>query len=354
MSFTIWDYAIPGGIIPLSIVVLLLVLACILSRRLSKKQRAFQFSIFPILLWLTIVLCGLWFGSEGFKYPISAWLAADVPHQITVGQVTDIYDAPSPPMYYNRNTHSLQPAKFLVVDGAPYYVLQANVAIGEWVTIQWSTNERVVYQLDNNCNDVYTDIEPFHPPVNIKQQDHTTLGTTITNISFLCLCAMVVLLYPIGKRIAPVMIAKDQTVTDGLIPNHYGLFHYGIIFFLVLGLLFGYSLSGFMWGRVLIAILFPIWIWILILKRSVRLHVENKHLIYKELRTEQRVSLDDVTSVVWRRSGIPYNRALVIRLRSTRIPIILEQEHYYGLSYIYQALTQSSEGANRTGVGSLS
>lgn len=334
MVFSVWDYVVPGALVPLGAIIILLVLAVIIGRIAAKQGHARWVCVFPLCIWLVATLWGISFCAKGMEYPITAWIQADYPMHTTTGQIASISDAPAPPLYGS----SLQPAKLLEVDGKTFYVLRTNVNAGEWVTIQWSTDARIIYALDKNTSVNTTTNTQITGQPNDELPLIATLGSWINCICISLFLALLILQYSLGKRIGRFLVEKDRTFTDGVFPNKYGLLYYGVIIFLLCGILLGMYLTGFYGAAVLLVIAISIMTYVLICKQTITVRLEEK-LVYKELRSEQRICLDHIASVEWGRSGIPFNRQLVIHLHSGQA-IVLQQEHYWGLESLFSKLQQ--------------
>jgi len=342
MLFTVWDYAFLGIIIPLIAVLVLLIIVTAIGRKIANKNPGSFTYLIPILLWLAFTICGLVAFGEGLKYPASVLFRAKAPLQVTTGRIIDIYDAPSPPIYYNKSSHSLQSAKIVVVGNKAYYVLHTDAEVGEQVRLVWATEERVVYSLE-----VFTqeEAEAGLPDLQLPNKNDTeqgksktkVIGTVIQYISLFLFVCMIALQHPIGKKLAAVFQSKDERFVGKVVPNRYGLFYYLMAACPIFGVLVGFGLTGFrgIWFVTLIGgIAFFV---ILLLKQTTTLELQQDVLIYKKIGATQRICIKDIASVRWGRSSIPYNRRLIIKLKSG-VLIDLEQEHYWGLENMYWKL----------------
>lgn len=335
MTFSMWDYVVPGVLAPLCIMIILLILAITISRIMEKQTQTGWLRVLPVCIWLTVTLGGISVLAEGMEYPLTAWIQANDALHTTIGQVTGISNAPAPPVYGS----SLHPAMLVEVDGEEYYALRANVKEGEWVKIQWATDARIVYELDKSTSN--------HTTTNMTTTEHAseelpltaTIGKWMTRVFILLSLSVCILQYPFGKRLARVLVKKDQMFTEGVIPNRYGWVYSSLILCVVSGILLGWYLTGFGGAGVILMIAVPVMIWVCICKRTVTVKIQENKLVYKGLRSEQQIDLENIVSVEWGRSGIPFNRQLVIHLRS-RQRIILQQEHYWGLESLYSKLQQ--------------
>ena len=140
------------------------------------------------------------------------------------------------------------------------------------------------------------------------------------------------------------MIKKDKKVTTSVIPNRYGLFHYGIIFCLQCCVILGMHLTGFRGIGIIFIIALPIVTYILVCKQTIKVTLQQDILVYKELLSELKIPLTHIDSVEWGRSGIPYIRQLIIRLKAGRA-IILQQEHCWGLESLFNQLRGRGVGS---------
>lgn len=347
MHFTVWDYALPGVIIPLVAMFILLIIVTAIGRKIANKKPGSFSYLIPLLLWLVFTLGGLIISREGLKYPISALLQANAPAQVTKGQITDIYNASSPPLYYIRSDQSLQPATMVVVDNVAYYVLHTDAEESEWVRLVWATEERIVYSLETFTSE---DIEAGLPDLELPNNNTAergnaktvVIGTAIQYISMFLFACTIALQYPIGKRMATIFKSKDVRFDGKVVPNRYGLIYYLITVCPIFGILIGFGLTGFH-GIWIIALMGgTVFFVILLKKQTTTLELQQDVLIYKKIGSVQRISVNDVCSVQWNQSSVPYNRRLIINLK-TGISIDLEQENYWGLENLCRRLEQFEE-----------
>jgi len=342
MTFSHSDYVFQGAGIPIIIVVLLFFIAFAIGRRIAYRQGGGLTSLFPLFAWFIIVLLGLQIYAEGMVYPLTAWIQAKYPVYITTGQISAIYDAPTPPVYYDESTHSFIPAKIIVVDNQPYYVLKTDTKEGDRVRIEWSTDERIVYDIKK--------IDPgddcVEPPVVVLPNagheaqlnpDVVAAGEIIRNVSFFLWIGIIGLQYPIGRKMAQYFQEKDRLVTGRVVPNRYGVIWYGAFFAPVFGVLVGFVMTGAQ-GMGIIAVMGGIGLCIVtLIKQTTTLEVQHDILHYKVLNTIHMIDVKEIISIEWGRSQVPFNRRLIIKLNVGRC-IILDQEHHWGLENMYTQL----------------
>jgi hypothetical protein len=336
MKFSVWDYVSMGVLAPLILIVFLLFLAVAMSLKLARRNSSKLVIITPILMWLMVILGGMRLCAKGMEYPLTALIQKDHPIYTTKGQITDIVDAPAPPVY----GFSLQPAKLVTINGETFYALTVDVEEGTDVIAKWSTDARIIYAFERIDPKNEVSDEPVVSQSDTTNLEKNPVGIWVLHMSIILFVVIVILQFPIGKAIAPRLIMKDREITNGVFSNKYGLFHYLIILCSLCFILVGMRLTGF-YGIGLISIIaLPVMIVILVSKHSLRITFQANVLIYKGLFHEQQVPLSYIDTVEWGKSSIPYNRQLIIRLKKGR-PIILEQEHYWGLENLCNQLQQA-------------
>lgn len=337
MFFSTWDYVSAGVLVPLGLVTLLLLLAIIIGLKLAQQNTAIWLRMLPVWTWLIVTLGGISLCARGMEYPLTAWIQANQPIYVTTGQITNIVDAPSPPVY----GASLQPAKLVTINDETFYAITVNVEEGAYVKIRWSTDARIVYALERIDSEDLIHGEHIIEQADVESSKESSVGKWVLHISIALFLIAFILQYPLGKRIAPVLMKKDRLVTTGVFPNRYGIFHYCVVFCLLCCVLLGFRLTGFYGVGIIFAIALSMMVAMLICKQSVKVTLQQDVLVYKELCREQRIPLEYISSVEWGRSGIPYNRQLIIRLQTGRA-IFLQQEHFWGLENLFKQLEQRS------------
>ncbi len=335
------DYVIPGVIIPFLIILLLFILTCVISRSLGKHRHSIPVILAPIFLFAVLFFSGMLIFHSGFTYPVIATFQPNAARSITVGKIDAISSAPPLPLYYNRITGALEPAQLLTVNDEQYYVACSSIEEGQWVELTWATQERVVYQWkilqpDEKPAGTY----PITTPnVDSNHTDLVSAGKTVCRISGIAFLLFVLLQYPVGFYISNYLIKMDRKQTNTIVPNRWGIAHVCMGLCPVLGILVGWRLTGFR-GALLIALLGSIMIIrIVVLKQSTTMRFCGDHLLYKELRMERKLNMEDIASVDWRRSSIPHNRCLEI-LFTNGFVLRFEQESFWGLQDMYNRLNK--------------
>lgn len=341
MIFSNMDYAIPGVIIPFLILLLLFILAFSISRFLGKHGNSVSVIAVPIFVFAFLFFSGMVKFHSGFTYPIMATFQPNAARSITVGKIDAISSAPPLPLYYNRITGALEPAQLLTMNDEQYYVACSSIEEGQWVELTWATQERVVFQWkilqpDEKPAGTY----PITPPnVDFNHTDWVTAGKIICLISGISFLLFVLLQYPVGFYISDYLIKMDRKQTDTIVPNRLGIAHACMSLCPILGILVGWRLTGFR-GALLIALLGAIMIIrIVVLKQLTTMRYCGDHLLYKELRTERKLNIEDIASIDWRRSSIPHNRCLEI-LFTNGFVLRFEQESFWGLQDMYNRLNK--------------
>lgn len=349
MVFSNWDYIFPGIVIPAFVVISLLIIATIIGRKLSNKNYPVVYALIPVAVWLILFLVGLAFFAKGFVYPFSIALQSNLPTQVTSGQISAITNAPAVPSYYNPVDRSFHPAVFITVNGEDYYALSCNAEVGDQITLEWTTNERIIKSINMlSSGQSETVLFASNPPE--KNNVRKMLGQTIRNISMILLVCLSVLQYPLGKRIAPFLQQKDTAFTGGTVPNKYGLLHFGLVTIPLLGVLIGAGIAG-LGGAYLIAFMGGIvFSFIILTKQTTRVYLDADELILKNIFSTQAFPLSEVADIYWRRAAIPYNRGLVITFQAGN-SLVFEQINNWGLQDLYNSIQKRT---GKAADGSLS
>ena len=336
MVFSNWGYIFPGVVMPVFVVIGLLIIATIIGRKLSNKKYPVIYTLIPVAVWLILFLVGLAFFAKGFVYPFSIALQSKLPTQVTSGQISAITNASAVPSYYNPADRSFHPAVFITVNGENYYALSCNAEVGDQITLEWATNERIVKSI-NTLSSGQSETISFASNSLEKSNVRNMLGQTIRNISMILVICLSALQYPLGKRIAPFLQQKDAMFTGGTVPNKYGLLHFALVVIPLLGVLIGAGITGF-GGAYLIAFMGGIiFSFIILTKQTTRVCLERDELILKNIFSTQVFPLSEIADVYWRRSAIPYNRGLVVTFQAGN-SLIFEQIHNWGLQDLYNSI----------------
>lgn len=351
MTFSHRDYILQGVGIPIFVVALLLFIAIAISKKLINDNGGGAISLIPIAIWLMTVLLGLHVYAEGMEYPLTAWIQAKYPTYIITGEISAIHDAPAPPVYYDRDTRSFTPAKIIVVNNQPYYTLRTDADTGDWVRIAWSTEKRIVYDIKQVSPGEDSVELPVVVQPNTKYEEQlkpniVAVGEVLRNISFFLCFGIFGLQYPVGRKMAQYFQKKDRFVTECIIPNRYGILWNGVIFAPIFGVLVGFAMAGLQ-GAGIIAVIGGIGLFaVTLIKQTTTLQMRQSTLIYKVLNSTHIIDTNEIMSVEWGRSSVPFNRRLIIKLCEGK-RIVLDQEHHWGIENMFiqlQNLRNNREG----------
>lgn len=349
------EYVLQGAVIPVVLVILLLIISTFLSYKLLCKKHNKIIGLLPFALWYIIVLYLIFGLGNGFKYPFAAWIHSEDSVYATTGQVTSVYDAPTPPIYFDQYTKSFAPAKMVVVNGEDYYALRTDVKVGDWVCIEWSTEMRIIYSIKKiDASDINTNQPTVIIPGTgeLKQPDSTkvNIGHLFQIISLYVFIGMILLEYPIGSKLAQYYIKRDQLVTGRIIPNRLGIIYRIVNFSPFVLLSVGLVMSEEESIGIITIIAGFIFLVITIVDQTTTLELKQDVLIYKHLHIAQKICISDIAWVKWKISKrFSCNRRLIIRLRpKAGLYIILNQTDFWGLENMYEQLLKTIENENLT------
>lgn len=288
------------------------------------------------------LMYGMSFCVQGLKYPISAVLHQNAMQYITVGNVEQVQSAPSLPIYFDPELKQFGPAKFVTVDGVPYYLPYGDIQIGQSVELRWATEEHVVYA----CRVLAPD-EPIHNgtyPVSQPIQPYTNveIGSVIAIVFALLFGLAAVSQYPLGKIMAPRFAKKDKEFREGIVPNRFGLLHVGLQLLLTCGIVSGLALRGFR-GAMFIFLLGLVFIGGMVLKKqTTTVSLDGDTLVIMDCNIVHRFERNSVKKVEFVASRLPYNRCLMLTLKNGTT-FSFEQENFYGLESMYAELSNTSQ-----------
>lgn len=354
MDIASQEYVLQGAVIPAVLVLLLLVFSTFLSYKFLCKKYNKIIGLLPLALWYVIVLYLIFGLGNGFMYPFAAWIQSKDSVYATTGQVTSVYDAPAPPIYYDQFTKSFAPAKMVVVNGENYYALRTDVKVGDWVCIEWSTEMRIIYSIKKiDASDINTNQPTVITPGTgeLKQPDSTEVNTghAFQLISLYVFVGMILLEYPIGSKLVNYYIKRDKLVTGRIIPNRLGIIYHIVRFSPFVLLSVGIAMSDNESIGIITMIAGFILLVITIVDQTTTLELKQDVLIYKHLHITQKICISDIAWVKWKISKrFPYNRRLIIRLRpKAGLYIILNQTDFWGLENMYEQLLKTIENENQ-------
>lgn len=316
-------------------------MTCAVSRCLSKHKHSIPVILAPLFLFAVLFFSGMFKFHSGFTYPIIATFQPNAARSITIGKIDAISPALPLPLYDNPITGALEPAQLLTVNEEQYYVAYSSMEEGQWVELTWATQERVVYQ--------WKILQPGEKPagtypittpnVDADHTDWVSAGKIVCWISGIAFLLFVLLQYPVGLYISNYLVEMDRKQTNLIVPNRWWIAHACMGLCPVLGIFVGLRLTGFR-GVLLIALLGSIMIIrTVVLKQSTTVRLCGDHLLYKELRTERKLNVEDIASVDWIGSSIPHNRCLKI-LFTNGFVLRFEQESFWGLQDMYNRLNE--------------
>lgn len=342
MEFSRFDYGFTGIILPVAIFFVIIVGAVFFSRYLAVKKYSWRAIIFMWVIVLALLLHGLLIYSQGFSYPISAVLQTDTMQYITVGGVEQVRSAPYPPIYFDPITNALSPAKLLTVSGMQFYLPYCDVEVGQTVELLWATKEHVVYAYhilpdggsSGNCT------YPIASPNSSHQHNAYTYVGQILALSSVSLFVLIVLLqYPIGRKLAIYFAKKDREIANKIIPNRFGLLYVCCLIFPLLGTLSGMALKGFTGASIILlagATMIAVQVF---RKQTTTAFIEGDLLVIKEFKSMRRLEKDSIASARFVASRLPYNRCLMIKLKNGMF-FRFEQENFYGLDSMHMMLCE--------------
>jgi len=347
MEILNWEYVFYGAVLPIVIVIVFLILSTYVSRKLfCRKSNSFLVHL-PLLLWFIVIIYLLFDAGSGFKYPAVAWAQGKTSVYATTGQVTKVYDAPIPPVYYNRAEKAFAPAKIVVVDAQEYYALAADVQTGDCVRIEWSTALHIVYSIKKiDPSDINTATVMVYNPGQQKQ-NNTKAAHHLQVISFLMLFVRIILENPIGRKLAPYYIKRDRLVTGKIVPNRLGIIYHTVMFapFILFGI--GIEISNHTFGGLIATLGVVFLLLIILLNQTTKVELHQNVLIYKYLHIVEKIPVEDIDWVKWKISKrFPCNRRLIIKLKikGSLSHIVLNQTGFWGLENMYDLLKGQGDG----------
>lgn len=345
MYYSVMDYAKTGVLFPLFALIAVFILVIIIAKIFAKRKFSTFVVISPILVFGLLFFAGMALFADGFRFPIIAFFQSNSPVQTTAGQVTNVQEAPAIPVYYDRETHRFLPAMLITVNDDDYYVLHSNIEKGQWVSLTWITDERVVLSWAESEQAVAE-----QPPAedSIRQNQNSSVAQAMMYVFGIMFLILLGLQYLFGQRISEYLQKQDRQCSNGVIPSRFGILYFLIVYLPVFGFLIGWGANGFH-GAFLIAILSLVFfLRIMILKQTTFLSFGGGKLVFREFKTTRVFPIDEIINVSWGTSKIPHNRSLIIQLPSG-CSIVLEQENYWGLEDMYHKLNQIRQALGSDG-----
>lgn len=342
MEFSKFDYALVGIWLPLATTFSVFTVAFLLSRYLAVKK--YNWGVI-MLLWgmvLIFLLRGLAISAQGLKYPIRAALQQNATQYITVGNVESVQHAPSPPVFFNPDSKQFVPAKFLTVDGMQFYLPIGDVQVGQTIELRWATDNFVVYAYRLLSPEEQFESGTYPIKLPVQTYSNINVGSIITTVSAILFALVIVLQYPLGKVMVPRFVQKDREFQDIIVPNRFGLLYVGIPLLLLCGILGGLAFSGF-YATIVVLLIGTVFVGrAMVKKQSTTVTLDKQQLVIRAFRETMCIETDSIEAVEFVASRLPHNRCLVLRLKNG-IALRFEQEHFYGLEYMYRKLSSLQE-----------
>jgi hypothetical protein len=324
---------------PAAVIVVITKLLTIFTRRIAAHKRFRYAGIALFVIWIFLIIAGLAKYSASMSYPMSVLLQPSAKTQTTVGQVTAIRQADVFPMYYCPNTRTLQKAKFITVNGNEYYIISCAPEIGQYVKINCITEEHVVISWEiSTLNE-----DDENQQTNVSNSDGIAneilvcLGRKLIKISIGLFIFVVSVQYVLGRRFNDYLIRRDRLYQAGACPNRWGLLLNIILFLPIIGILISWGLSGFSGAYIIAFLGAATLLQITAKKQTTYLTLEENELLVLESGSVRHYPYDSITLVRWGKSKLPFNRSLIVEF-CNGFNLMLEQEHFWGLEYLYRKL----------------
>lgn len=349
MENTLLKYLLSGIVAPSIIIFLLLVLAILTAKKLTRNGYSASTVVMPIFVWGAAVILGIACLGQRYLYPIEGVLEHNAPLVIARGQVTDVRLAPAPPIYYDSYRKSFQMAAFVRVNEQEYYFACNHITQGTWLELKATQQHRVVmdWRVVQQENE-QTSYEWKEPEIQLPEEElqtqekHRAIGHKLGICSFLLFCAFAVLQYPIGRKIAVYLQMQDRLYKNGIVPNYFGLLYKLVGFIPLVGVAVGMVLTGFRGAALVLCIAGVVLGYIIISQRSTTFSLKKDAVVYHTLSRTTIFYPGDITKVQWGKSKIPNNRNLVVTLSNTSV-LTFDQMDYFGLQYMFDRLTDLLE-----------
>lgn len=349
MVFSVLDFAIPGVVIPVAVYGLGLYLAFRISRKLVKKGCSLLVTWIPFIIFLvafisTFLLCG-----PGYQYPIISIFQPDLSRETVVGQISQVTPVKPLPLYFNPVTYQLDCGQIVTVNDVQYFMLPRGLQVGQWVKLEWTTQAKVVRALDIISQQQAQEwiANPIYPQQTIQPVIYNPeLGNTIACIFLAVHILLVLLQFPIGKRISERLVKMDNAYSGPIVPIKFGMIYSCISFVPIYGIVTGISIAGFD-GAWLIGILFLLlFAYNTFQQQRTYFSVDGDKVVHEIFGKKFIYKTQEITQVYWAKSKIPHNRSLVITFRNGQ-KVIFYQESFIGLQSIHSKLMRSTGGGLR-------
>lgn len=188
------------AILTLGLAVLVLFLLAGISSKLLGRKLGVTGAYAPFAAVALLCIGFMSTQGENWRYPVSYWIHGGRPEAVTVGQVEAVLSGTEWPKYYDTESRSFYSGKYLVIDGEAYYDAGGNIAVGQWVRVEYIAQDRVV------CNRTLLTEAQGHnseetaevlPVENTSDGEKDSLGYPVYYISFavLLLVALIRILY---------------------------------------------------------------------------------------------------------------------------------------------------------------
>ena len=181
-------------------------------------------------------------------------------------------------------------------------------------------------------------------PIKLPVQTYSNInvGSILTTVSAILFALVIVLQYPLGKVMVPRFVQKDREFQDIIVPNRFGLLYVGIPLLLLCGILGGLAFSGF-YATIVVLLIGTVFVGrAMVKKQSTTVTLDKQQLVIRAFRETMCIETDSIEAVEFVTSRLPHNRCLVLRLKNGTA-LRFEQEHFYGLEYMYRKLSSLQE-----------
>lgn len=340
MTFSSFDYALPGIVLPTLMFFGLLVSAFCVSRYFGRRKYSIGVAVSPFFIVAFLSILGIATFSQAFYYPLSALLQPNAVQFVTVGRIDAIEPAPHPPRYYNPINRSIASPQFLTIDNEQYYLPYCELEVGQTIELLWVTDAHVAYSYSivSDCLDDKSYTYPVYP-TELKHQESTydDIGQTIASICSGMFLFFVLIQYPLGQKLSVYFTKRDREIVNRMIPNRFGLLYIFCLFCPLAGIAIGLSMRGFTGALFILVMVSFVIIRLAIKKQTTTVTIDNNSLIIKTIGSLRRIEKGDIVAVDYGKSHMPYNRCLIITLRNG-LSLQYEQEHFLGLESMYKVI----------------
>lgn len=337
----LYVYIIFGAVIPIAIAGILLLLAYLLAKYLSKRNYSAIVSITPIFCWFIVFLLSIFLLSAGFERPLGAIFQYRNTKYTTTGYITDITDANTVPIYYDSVSHNWSTGKYVIINGQDYYMPYGDVKIGSAVTLVWGSDQRVVYDYSLEKT-ITADKIGTYPIINDTEKPMNTnykkAGQLIISVFLATFSMMVLSLHFAKNHVRNYLIKQDNEIINRIIPNKLGLIYNISICTHLFGIGLGCALGGFKEALFFCLVFIFLIVASKIGKMRTELTICDDYIEVMEGKRIRLYSIRDIKNVSFKNTRLPYNRCLVIYFYSG-CELAFSQLDFWGLDSVYRYLT---------------